>query len=62
MAGDEMKSKLEREIRHIAAIEDAFKALGKTIYVCWADDGKHDFNALMEKFHKTITKLKEKTK
>ena len=53
---------LEAEIKHLAAIENSFKALGKHLYKCWLDEGKHNFENIMFKFHLKLTKLKETKK
>lgn len=53
---------LEQELKHLAKIENEFKALGKIIYACWLDRDKHNFNSIMEQFHKRLNKLKETKK
>jgi len=53
---------LEAEIKQLALIEDAFKALGKQLYFCYLDKEKHNFKLIMDNFHKKITKLEENKK
>lgn len=44
--------KINKEIKAIAVIEDAFKDLGKGLYACWIDKARtHNFEAIMENFH-----------
>lgn len=54
---------LENEIKRIAAIEDAFKELGKVLYYGYMG-GYHKvyFYSVMDEFHERLTKLKEKQK
>jgi len=56
------EEQLTSDLKEIAAIENAFKALGKQVYTAWKDTKKHNFETIMKQFDLKLTKLKETKK